>query len=119
REVQIATDRIRNGLSFVVIVETGDIAPAGVAPQLNQSRPDHDPKSEPAEKPENKQWGPAAWEWPAIEEWTEKNREEPGFEELNFPAITVPDLANMDDRHVHHPKNRQNDCVGITSENDE
>src|ERR1700682_6231465 len=105
REKQIAAKRIRDRLRFIVIIKAGEIAPARVAAQFDQTRADHDAKTEPAKKPDDKQRRPAFRKWPAIEQRTEKDRQEPSLEQLNFPAETVPNLADVDDRHVHHPKN--------------
>jgi hypothetical protein len=54
RKMQIAADRIRDRLRFVMIVKAGQIAPAGVTAQFDQAGADHDPKAEPAKKPEDK-----------------------------------------------------------------
>src|SRR6266487_1969741 len=42
-----------------------------------------------------------------------------GFQQLDFPAVAVPDLADVDDRHVHRPENRENNRVGIAEQNNE
>src|SRR5436189_254754 len=34
-----------------------------------------------------------------------------------FPTVAVPNLANVHDRHVHRPENREEDGVGVASEN--
>jgi hypothetical protein len=39
------------------------------------------------------------------------------LEQLNFPAVAVPNLADVNDRHVHDPENGEDDCVGVTGEN--
>src|SRR6266487_1969740 len=59
-EMQIATDRIRNWLGFVMIVKASEIAPALVATQFDQACADHDAKTEPAKKPDDEQRFPAA-----------------------------------------------------------
>src|SRR5712692_7789204 len=117
REMQITADRARDRLRFVMIVEASEIAPARVAAHFDEAGADHDAKAEPAKKPDDKKRRPAFRKWPAIEQRTEKDRQEPGLEQLDFPAVTVPNLADVDDRHVHDPENGQDDCVGVTGEN--
>src|SRR5436190_2237780 len=51
RKMQIAADRIRDRLRFVMIVKAGQIAPAGVTAQFDQAGADHDAKAEPAQTP--------------------------------------------------------------------
>ena len=118
-EMQIAADRIWDRLRFIVIVKTSEIAPAGVAVQFDQTRADHNSEAKPAKKADHEQWWTAFWERATIQQWTEKDRQEPGLKELNFPAIAVPNLADVNDRHIHRPENRENDRVGITGENNE
>src|SRR5947208_10759491 len=104
REVQIATDRVGNRLRLVMIVKASQIAPAGVAANLNQSRADHDAKTEPAKKPENEDRGAAPWKRPCVEQRAKKDRQKPGLQQFNLPAIAIPDLADVHDRHVHCPQ---------------
>src|SRR6266436_113066 len=119
REMQIAAKRIRDRLRFVMIVKAGEIAPARVTAHFDEAGADHDAKTEPAKKPDDKQRRPAFRKWPAIDQRTEKDRQETGLEQLNFPAVTVPNLADVDDRHVHRPQNRENDRVRVTGQNNE
>src|SRR5206468_13002323 len=80
---------------------------------------DHDPKSERAEEPENEHRRPALRKRAAIKQGAEKDRQEPGLEKLDLPAVPVPDLADVNDGHVHCPKNSENDRIGVTGENNE
>ena len=48
REMQIPADWTRNRLRLVVVVKAGEIAPAGIAPQLDQAGADHNAEAEPA-----------------------------------------------------------------------
>src|SRR6266516_3791021 len=98
RKMQIATDWARDWLRLVVIIKTGEIAPAWIAAQLNQTGANHDPKPQPAKEPDG---------------------QESSLEELDLPAVAVPDLADMNDRHVHRPKHREQNCVRVTAENNE
>src|SRR6266516_7263949 len=110
-KMQISTDRIWDGLRFVMVVKTGQIAPAGVAPQFDQAGAKHDAKTEPPKKPDHQDRRPGLGKGPAIEQWTKKDRQESRLEQLNFPSVAVPNLADVNDRHVHRPKDRQQDCV--------
>src|SRR5205823_3141058 len=116
REMEIAADRTRNRLGFVVIKHAGQIAPALVAAHFDQAGADHDAKAEPAKKPEDQNRRSRFGKRPAIEQRTKKDREEPGFEQLDFPAVTVPNLADMDDRHIHPPQHCEQNRVGVTAE---
>lgn len=48
----------------------------------------------------------------------EENGEETGLEELGFPAVAVPFLPKMDERHVQRPENREQDGVGVAGDDD-
>src|SRR5213080_1340808 len=116
RKMQITADRARNRLRLVVIIEARKITPAWVAAQFDQAGANHDAKPEPAKKPEDQDGRPALWKRPSIEQWTKKDREKASLEQLNLPAVTVPDLPNVDDRHVHDPKNAEDDRVCVATE---
>src|SRR5207302_6486640 len=107
RKVKVATDRARYRLRFIVIGKAGEIAPARVAAQFDQTCAEHDPKSQPAKQPENQDWRPALRKRPSVEQWTKKDRQEAGLKQLNLPAVAVPDLSDVHDRHVHRPKYRE------------
>src|SRR3982074_3078495 len=92
-EMQIAADRIRNRLRFVVVVHAGEITPAFVAAKFDQTGADHDAKPEPAKKPDHEKRRPAFWERAAIEQRAKKDRQETGLEQLRFPAVAVPNLT--------------------------
>src|SRR5205814_2683009 len=77
-KMQIAADRVRYWLRFIVIVETGQIAPAGVAPQFDQAGAKHDAKTKPPKKPDHQDRGPRLGERPAIEQWTKNDGQERG-----------------------------------------
>ena len=59
REMEVAADRIRDWLSFVVVVEASEIAPAWVPAQFDQARADHDAKPEPPKQPDDQNGRPA------------------------------------------------------------
>src|SRR6266576_4018403 len=117
RKVKIATDRTRNRLCFVVIVKTGKVPPAWIAAEFDQGRTNHDAKAKPSKKPDNENWRPAPGKQASIEQGAKKDRQEAGLEQLNLPTVTVPDLSNVHDRHVHRPKHREQNCVRVTPKN--
>src|SRR6202011_1054419 len=94
RKMQITADRVRDRLSFVVIKHAGQIAPTLVAPQFDQPGADHDPKTEPPEKPDHQNRRPGLRKRPPIEQRTKKDRQKSGFEQLNFPTVPVPNLTD-------------------------
>src|SRR5437762_1415889 len=74
-KMQVSTDRVWDRLRFVVIVETSEIAPAGVAAQFDQACAKHDAKTEPPKKPDHQDRRPGLGKGPAIEQWTKKDPE--------------------------------------------
>src|SRR5262245_29842527 len=72
-KMEISAGRVRDRLRFVVIVETRQITPAGIAAQFDEAGAKHDAKTEPPKKPYHQDRRPGLWERPAIEEWTQKN----------------------------------------------
>src|SRR4030095_12669424 len=64
-KMQQRAKRGGNGLSFIVIVETGEIPPAGIAAKLDQARPEHDSEDQPSEQPDHWHWRRPFWERPA------------------------------------------------------
>src|SRR5689334_13194388 len=109
REMQKSADRARDGLRLVMIIEAGEITPAGVSAQFDQASAKHDAKPEPAKKPDHQDGRPRLWEGPGIEQRTKKDRQESGLKQLDFPAIAVPNLTDVNDRHVHCPKDCEQD----------
>src|SRR5260370_9845272 len=101
------------------MIETGESAPTGVAAEFDEAGANHNAKPEPAKKPENEKRRRTFWKWSGVEQRAEKDRKESGLEQLNFPAVAVPNLTNVDDRHVHRPKNGEQDCVRVTSESNQ
>jgi hypothetical protein len=118
REMQVAADRVRDRLRLVVVVETGQIAPARVAAQFDETSADHDAKAKPAKKPDHQNRRGSFRKWSRIKQRTKKDGQESRLEQLVFPTVAVPNLANVDDRHVDRPENREHDRVRVTGEDD-
>ena len=74
REMQVTTERVRDRLRLVVIIKAGEITPAWIAPQFDETGTDHDAKTEPAKQPDDKQRRPAFRKWAAVNERTKKDR---------------------------------------------
>src|SRR4029453_11329839 len=71
-----------------------------------------------AKKPDDDERRRATRERPAIEERTKKNGEEASFEELHFPAVAVPILADVDERHVKNPEEGKEQRVRVAASDD-
>src|SRR4029453_19490147 len=71
-----------------------------------------------AKKPDDDEGRRATGERPAMEERTKKNGKEAGFEELHFPAVTVPILADVDEGHVKNPKEAKEERVRVAAGHD-
>ena len=119
RKVQIATDRTRDRLCFVVIIKAGKIPPAWVAAEFDQARANHDAKAKPSKKPDNENRWPAPGKRPSIEQRTKKDRQKAGLEQLSLPAVAVPDLPDVHDRHVHRPEDGKQNRIGVAAKNDQ
>src|SRR5438132_13910995 len=90
REMQIPANRTRNRLGFIVIVKTGQIAPAWIAAQLDKAGTNHDAKTEPAKKPDHQERRAACRKRATIQQRTKKDRQERGHEQLRPPALARP-----------------------------
>src|SRR5262249_12928983 len=119
RKMKVATDGTRDRLCLIVIVKAGQVAPAWGAAQLDQTRADHDTKTKPAKEPYNQHRRPALEKRTAIDQRAKKDRQKAGLEQLNLPTVTVPDLSNVYDRHVHRPKDAKKNCIGVAAKNNQ
>src|SRR5689334_14883119 len=119
REMQIPADWTRDRLCLVMIIKAGEIAPTRITTELDQAGADHDPKTEPAKKPDHQNWRPAFRKWPTVEERTKENREETGFKQLCLPAVAIPDLPDVNDGHIHGPKNGEENCVCVSAKDNQ
>src|SRR6266480_1865998 len=119
RKMQIPANRTRDGLGFVVIIKTGQIAPTWIAAQLDQAGTNHDAKTEPAKKPNHQEGRPAFRKGTTIEQRAKKDRQEASLEQLCLPTIAVPHLPDVNDGHVHRPENREQNRVRVTAKDNE
>src|SRR5216117_1263632 len=118
-EVKKPAQRIRDGLSLVVIIEAGKLAPAGVISNLDEACTQHDPENEPAEQPEDQNWRWPSREWVSINQGTEEDRQKAGFEELDLPTVGVPILTNMDKGKIKQPEQCHEDRIGESKQHHE
>ncbi len=114
--MQRPAERIREGLCFIVIVQAGQVAPAGVAAQFNQPRPEHDAKGKPAEQPEDDGGRRPTRKRPPVQQRAQENAEKTRLQELNFPAIRIPVLSDVNKRHIQRPQQRHENRVGIAQD---
>jgi hypothetical protein len=103
-EVQPPADRVRKRLRLVVVVEAGQVAPAPVAAQLDEPRPEHDAHDQPAEQPDDCRRRREPRERARVHQRTEEHGQEPGLEELDLPAVAVPVLPDVHEGHVERPE---------------
>src|SRR6266581_6154547 len=116
REMQIPANRTWDRLRFIVIIKARQIAPTRIAPQFDQAGTNHDAKTEPAEKPDHQEGRPAFRKRTTIEQRAKEDRQKPGLEQLCLPTITVPNLPDVNDGHVHRPENGEDDRISIASQ---
>src|SRR5438552_18213596 len=111
-EMKPPTQWVWNGLGFIMVIEAGQVPPARVAADFDEAGADHDPEDKPAKKPNDDRGRRAFWKGPGIEHGAEKYGQEPGLKQLNFPAVSIPVLTDMDEGHVERPENRHQGRVG-------
>ena len=99
--VKIPAQRIGNGLRLIVVIEARQIAPAGIAAQLDQARAEHHAEFHPAQDQKGKHVGRGC----AL---AQKDRAEPGLEQHGFPTISVEDLPHIHERDVERPQRGPN-----------
>jgi hypothetical protein len=81
----------------MVVVHAGEVAPAGVAAQLDQPGAKLDPKRQPAEQEQHEERRRGA-------RVAQEDREESRLEQDGFPSEPVELLADVDDREIEHPE---------------
>src|SRR5262245_44614184 len=118
KKMKPAAQSVGDWLGLEVIVERSQITPTLVAPDLDHPGAEHDPENKRAKKPDDDERRRATRERPAIEERTKKNGDEAGFEELHFPAVAIPILAHMDERHVKNPEEGKEQRVRVAASDD-
>src|SRR5690242_2310581 len=102
------------GLCFEMIIQCGPVSPDLITPEFDQSRPKHNPEDQPSKKNNNGKWRSPFWKGTHVPKRAKKHGKETGFQELNFPTITVPFLADMHKRHVQKPKHKKYWDIRIT-----
>src|SRR5207237_4838233 len=95
--VEVPRERVRHRLRFVVIVETGAIAPARIAAQLDEPGAELETEEEPAEEPDEYRGHRGRGR-------TEERGEKACLEQQRPPSEPVEDLPNGDDRQVQRPQ---------------
>ncbi len=98
--------RVRDRLSFIMVVEARQVAPARVATDFDQPGAEHDSEGQPAKQPDERRWRRPPWKRTPIQQRAKKDRQEPGFQELNLPAVGIPVLPHMNERKVERPEQR-------------
>src|SRR5436309_265644 len=94
-EMEPPAHRIRNRLRLVVIIEAGQVAPAGVTSDFDQPRPEHDPKRQPAEQPDDQFRRRLARKRTSVNQRAKKNGQKTSLQKLDLPAIGIPVLTDV------------------------
>ena len=97
-----AGEPVRDGLGLVVVLEAGEVAPAGVAAQLDEPGADLDAEQEPAneQQDEPRRGGVGG---------AEEGDEDAGLEQQRLPPERIPDTADLDEGEVDHPQQQEGD----------
>ena len=103
QEMKPAAESIRDGLGLEVVEKRGQVAPAFVPADLDQARPEHYPEDEPAQEPDDRDRRLPLGEGPRIIDRAQEDGEKSGLQQLEFPTVAVPVLADVDDREVQRP----------------
>src|SRR3954463_6029719 len=95
--MEVPAERVGEGLRFVVIVETGEVAPAGIVAKFYESGTHLCAEEHPAKDDDGNDRRPGVRR-------AEEDGEESGFEEHGFPAEAEEVLADVDDGEIEHVK---------------
>src|SRR5439155_9069952 len=95
--MEVPGQRVRHRLRLVVVVETGQVAPAAVATELDQTRAELDAEEQPAEQDEQ-------WQRGRSRRVPQEDRKKSGLEEQRLPAEPVEGLAHIHERQVQRPQ---------------
>src|SRR5207247_4161238 len=91
----------------VVVVQAREVAPAGIAAKLDETRAEHDAEDQPAQEPHDGRRRRPAREGARIEKRAEEDREEPRLQKLDLPAVGVPVLSDMNEGEIDRPEGRE------------
>src|SRR5207248_10545911 len=86
---------------------------------FDQTRADHDAKPKPSKEPDNENRRPAFGTRTPIDQRTTEDRQKAGLEQLNLPAITVPNLSNVHDCYAHRPEDAKENSVGVAAKHNQ
>src|ERR1700737_2407295 len=115
QKVKPPAQRIRQRLSFKMVIERCEIKPGWISTQLDESRAQHHSKDQPAKKPNNGKRRFAFGKRASIKQRAEEYGKKTGFQQLDFPTVTIPILAKMDDRHIKGPQDRERKGVRMAA----
>src|SRR5690242_21766067 len=114
-----ATERSRQWLRFEMIIQCRTVTPDLIPPEFDQSGSKHNSEDEPAKKNNNGKRRSAFWEGPHFPKGAKKYCKETGFQELNFPSISIPLLSDVHKRHIQKPKHKKDGDIRITGNHDQ
>src|SRR5437879_12857471 len=93
--MEVGTERIRKRLSLMMILEAGQIAPARIPSQLDESGPKFHAKKHPSQEKHN-------WYGNRHSVRSQENSQKTRFQQHGFPAKPIKHLANIHDGKVEH-----------------
>ena len=92
-------ERVRHRLAYKMVVETGQVMPAGITPPLDQACSEHHPECEPAEKPDH---DPLRLHIGR----PQKDCQETALQKQRFPSEGVESLADIGEGEVEQPEQK-------------
>ena len=117
--MKVRGQRVGDRLGLEVIVEAGQVAPAGISAQLDEARAPHDPHRQPAEQPDHDDRRRPPRERSRVDERHQEDAEKAGLDQLDLPAEAVEGLADVHDRDLQRAQQRQHDRVGVSGDDDQ
>src|SRR4249920_3642754 len=97
-----------------MIIKCRPVSPNDIASDFDHACPQHDSKDQAAKKDDDIKWWCTFWKGTHIKQGAKKNREKSCFQHLNFPAVAVPILSGMYERHIKYPEYGENNCICIS-----
>src|SRR5947208_5914377 len=91
------------GLRSKMIVKRGAVFPYFISADLDEARSKHDPEYQPAKQNNDWHWSGTFWKRTHVDKRAKEDSQEAGFEQLNFPAIAIPFLPDMNKGHIKKP----------------
>src|ERR1700754_2756705 len=92
-------------LCFKMIIERCSIPPNFITAYLDESCTQHNPENQPPEQSDDKNRRTPFRKGTHVEQRTEEDRKKSGFQQLDFPSVTIPILSGVHKGHINYPEN--------------